>query len=151
MPVTPLKSLNMALFKTKAADQLIESNEKYVIGGHSLGSAMAARYANQSKNKNLKGIFFLAAYPDQKGRLDHKKLAALSITASRDGILNWQKYRQGQKYLPANTSYKSISGGNDGDFGSYGQQKGDKKAKISNARQQKIIARDLIKWLKNIK
>lgn len=84
----------MALFKTKAADQLIESNEKYVIGGHSLGSAMAARYANQSKNKNLKGIFFLAAYPDQKGRLDHKKLAALSITASRDGILNWQKYRK---------------------------------------------------------
>nr|WP_283593938.1 alpha/beta hydrolase [Lactobacillus gallinarum] len=51
----------------------------------------------------------------------------------------------------ANTSYKSISGGNDGDFGSYGQQKGDKKAKISNARQQKIIARDLIKWLKKIK
>ena len=30
-------------------------------------------------------------------------------------------------------------------------QKGDKKAKISNARQQKIIARDLIKWLKKIK
>lgn len=58
--------LNMALFKTKAADQLIDSNEKYVIGSHSLGGAMAASYANQSKNKNLQGV------------------------------LNWKKYREGK-------------------------------------------------------
>lgn len=143
--------LNMALFKTKAADQLIESNEKYVIGGHSLGGAMAARYANQNKSKNLQGIFFLAAYPDEKGRLDHKDLATLSITATRDGVLNWKKYHAGQKYLPADTTYESIAGGNHGGFGSYGQQKGDKKATISNAKQQEIIADDLIKWLKKIK
>lgn len=58
--------LNMALFKTKAADQLIDSNEKYVIGSHSLGGAMAASYANPSKNKNLQGV------------------------------LNWKKYREGK-------------------------------------------------------
>lgn len=142
--------LNMALFKIKAADQLIGSNEKYVVGGHSLGGAMAARYANQTKKKNMQGIFFLAAYPDEKGRLDHKDLAALSITATCDGVLNWKKYREGKKYLPANTTYDSIAGGNHGGFGSYGQQKGDKKATISNAKQQEIIADDLIKWLKKI-
>lgn len=143
--------LNMALFKTKAADQLIEAKQKYVISGHSLGSAMAARYANQSKNKNLQGVFFLAAYPDEKGRLDHKNLVALSITASRDGVLNRSKYRQGKKYLPRDTKYESIAGGNHGNFGSYGQQNGDRKATISNAKQQEIIANDLINWLKKIK
>ena len=143
--------LNMALFKTKAADQLVKANEKYVVGGHSLGGAMAARYANQSKNKNLQGVFFLGAYPDEKGRLDNKDLAVLSITASRDGVLNWQKYRTGKKYLPTNTTYESIAGGNHGSFGSYGHQKGDKKATISNAKQQEIIANDLIKWLKKIR
>ncbi|RVU70804.1 MULTISPECIES: alpha/beta hydrolase [Lactobacillus] len=143
--------LNMAFFKVKAADKVVNSNENYVVGGHSLGGAMAARYAHQSDNPHLKGIFFLGAYPDEKGRLDQKKLDVLSITASRDGVLNWSKYRQGKKYLPKTTEYYQIKGGNHGGFGSYGQQKGDRKATISNGRQQTIIAKKLIAWLRKIK
>lgn len=143
--------LNMALFNAKVADQLIEPNEKYVIGGHSLGGVMAARYAKKTKSKNIKGVFLLASYPDEKGSLNNKNISVLSITATRDGVLNWDKYNKSKKYLPVDTSYKSISGGNHGGFGSYGQQNGDKKATISNTKQQAIIANDLIKWLKKIK
>ncbi|MBP2057503.1 hypothetical protein J2Z60_000674 [Lactobacillus colini] len=141
--------LNMALLNINAAGSLVAKSEKYVIGGHSLGGAMAARYAH-NHNQQLKGIFFLASYPDQKGRLDTTKLAALSITGSRDGVLNWQKYNTNKRYLPKNTQYVTIAGANHGNFGSYGQQKGDKKATISNAQQQNEIAKQLVKWLENI-
>lgn len=143
--------LNMAFFKINAANSLVGKNHNYVIGGHSLGGAMATRYAHDNANKHLKGVFLLGAYADEKGRLDQKNLSVLSLTASRDGVLNWDKYRSNKKYLPQNTKYQTIKNGNHGNFGSYGQQKGDKKALISNQAQQKIIAQDLIAWLKTIK
>lgn len=141
--------LNMAFFKLNAAESLA-GNQNYVIGGHSLGGAMAARYAHNHHTKHLKGIFFLGAYADEKGRLDKTNLPVLSITASRDGVLNWTKYRQGKHYLPQKTSYQTIKGGNHGNFGSYGHQKGDRKATISNHQQQEIIAKLLVKWLQTI-
>lgn len=142
--------LNMAFFNMNAASSLVSEKEKYVIGGHSLGGAMAARYAHNHNGKNLKGVFFLGAYADEKGRLDKTDLAVLSLTGSRDGVLNWEKYNSDRQYLPKNTKYVTIQGGNHGNFGSYGQQKGDKKATISNVQQQKIIAKQLAEWLQSI-
>lgn len=142
--------LDMAVLKAKAADSMTGKKEKFVIGGHSMGGAMAARYASQSTKKKLKGIFFLAAYADQKGRLDDKTFPALSITASQDGVLNWKNYQKGKKYLPKSTTFVSIKGGNHAGFGSYGDQRGDKKASISNQKQQRLIAQALIKWLRKI-
>lgn len=143
--------LNMAFFKLKAADSVLSKNEQYVVGGHSLGGAMAARYAHQSTNRHLKGVFFLTAYADEKGRLDSKNYPALSITASRDGVLNWNHYNHDRQYLPKQTTYVTIKGGNHGGFGSYGCQKGDQSATISNQQQQKLVARNIIAWLAKIK
>lgn len=141
--------LNLAVLAPYQAKQVVD--EKYVIGGHSLGRAMAARYAAKADKTNLKGLFLLAAYADQKGRLDHSQLPVLSVTASQDGVLNWTNYHANKKYLPKDTTFSTISGGNHGGFGSYGHQKGDKTTKISNSEQQKQVAQILIKWLKTIK
>lgn len=142
--------LNLAVLAPNQAKQVVGPHEKYVIGGHSLGGAMAARYAAKADKTNLKGLFLLAAYADQKGRLDHSQLPVLSVTASQDGVLNWTNYHANKKYLPKDTTFSTISGGNHGGFGSYGHQKGDKTSKISNAEQQKQVAQILIKWLKTI-
>lgn len=143
--------LNLAIFDVNAADKLAGKGHNYVIGGHSLGGAMASRYAHSNNNRHLRGIFFLGAYADEKGRLDKTNLSVLSITANHDKVLNWQKYQANKKYLPENTSYQSIKGGNHGGFGSYGHQKGDGQATISNANQQKQIASLLIRWLNSVK
>ncbi|GAA3625623.1 hypothetical protein GCM10022297_00280 [Lactobacillus hamsteri] len=111
---------------------------------------MATRYANNIKNRHLKGIFFLGAYADEKGNLSNKNISALSIVASRDGVLNWDKYKANKKYLPADTKFEIIKGGNHGGFGSYGPQKGDRTATISNRMQQNMIAKRLIAWLNSI-
>lgn len=141
--------LNLAIFDLSAADKLHQQGQKFVIGGHSLGGAMASRYAHQNLKK-LQGVFFLAAYPDQKGRLDQTSLAVLSITASRDGVLNQEKYQKGKQYLPANAEYETVKGGNHAGFGDYGQQKGDRPATISKQTQQELIAKYLIKWLNKL-
>ena len=142
--------LNLAVLAPNQAKKVVGPHEQYVIGGHSLGGAMAARYAATADKKNLKGVFLLAAYADQKGRLDHSKLPVLSVTASRDGVLNWSHYEADKKYLPRDTTFTTISGGNHGGFGSYGHQQGDKVAHISNTTHQKQVAHLLIKWLKRI-
>lgn len=63
-------------------------------------------------------------------------------------VLNWKNYQKGKKYLPKSTTFVSIKGDNHAGFGSYGDQRGDKKATISNQKQQRLIAQALIKWLR---
>lgn len=142
--------LDLAILSGNKADKIKEdfSNRNYVIGGHSLGGVMASRYANQhSSDKHLKGIFFLASYPDEKGTLAKTTLPVLSLTASNDKVLNQKAYESAKEYLPEQTEYVSINGGNHGGFGSYGEQKGDGKAKITNEDQQTAITNTLINWL----
>lgn len=139
--------LNLAILAPKQARALVPAHQAYVIGGHSLGGVMAARWAHQHHPAALKGVFFFASYPDQKGRLDHTSLPVLSLTGSRDGVLNWPRFRTAQKYLPRETTKQTITGGNHAGFGAYGPQKGDRAATISNHAQQTAIAQALLKWL----
>ena len=137
--------LDLAVLKANIANQ-VSKNNGYVIGGHSLGGTMASRYAHNNP-KNLKGVFFLASYPEKKGDLRKTKVPVLSITASNDGVLKWKNYNKAKKLLPSNTLYEQIQGGNHAGFGSYGKQSGDKSASISNQKQQNIVSRLLINWL----
>lgn len=141
--------LDLAIINANAAKK-VQNGGPYIIGGHSLGGTMAARYASKNTDE-LKGVFFLGSYPEKKGNLRHIKEPVLSITASRDGVLNSDSYKESKKYLPKNTSFITINGGNHAGFGSYGKQSGDKSAEISNADQQKIVADLLIRWLDKIK
>ncbi|MQS88205.1 alpha/beta hydrolase [Companilactobacillus mishanensis] len=139
--------LDMAVLNANAARK-IQNNKDYIIGGHSLGGTMAARYAHNN-TKHLKGIFFLASYPEKKGNLRHTSAPVISITGTKDGVLDQKNYKTSKKYLPKTTDFEEIKGGNHAGFGSYGKQKGDNKAIISNKEQQNKVAQLLINWLNN--
>ncbi|MEG1486876.1 alpha/beta hydrolase [Lactococcus sp.] len=144
---------NLAILNPNQASSVIKANKlkNYVVGGHSLGGVIASRFAKKSEtDSSLKGIFFLASYPDKKGNLNNFKGEVLSIVGTQDNILNWSSYKKAKQYLPKETSYVTIEGGNHGGFGSYGSQKGDKKAKISNNQQQEEISQTLIDWLDKV-
>lgn len=145
--------LNLAVLGQNKAKQVVRSNHlsNYVIGGHSLGGVMASRFAAEQDNNAVKGVFFLASYPDKKGSLAKFKGQVLSLTGTVDGVLNWQAYDQAKKYLPEQTVFEEIKGGNHAGFGSYGEQKGDKPAQINNDEQQQEVADQLIDWIKTIK
>lgn len=142
--------LDLAVLAPNKADSVLKSSQRdYVIGGHSLGGVMASRYA-QNHQERLKGVFFLASYPDSKGSLRSTVLPVLSITASRDGVLDQAAYKKAKYNLPRNTKYVQINGGNHAGFGSYGPQKGDRTATISNQTQQRQVANHLIQWLRGV-
>lgn len=142
--------LDLAVLAPNRAAQVLDQTDRdYVIGGHSLGGVMASRFA-RSNSKRLQGVFFQASYPDQKGSLKKSHVSVLSLTASRDGVLDWDRYRTAKQYLPKNTVYQTIQGGNHAGFGSYGHQKGDRQATISNQKQQQQVARLLIAWLQQL-
>lgn len=141
---------DLAVFGKNKAEAIMNENdgEQFVIGGHSLGGVMAARYAHENK-ADLKGVFFLASYPDKKGSLKGSHLPVLSITATNDGVLNWKKYNENKKYLSNETTFLKIKGGNHAGFGSYGKQNGDRKASISKKAQTDETATAIINWLEN--
>lgn len=142
--------LDLAVLAPQRAQQVLAKNQRaYVIGGHSLGGVMASRFAREHQAR-LKGVFFLASYPDKKGRLQQLNLPVLSVTASHDGVLDWAAYRHAKKYLPDSTRYQQIKGGNHAGFGSYGAQKGDRTATISSQAQQQQTATLLIHWLRQL-
>lgn len=140
--------LDLAILNANAATK-VQKEQPYIIGGHSLGGTMAARYAH-NHSQHLRGVFFLASYPEEKGNLQGISQPVLSITASNDGVLNWQSYQKAKKLLPTDTKFVQINGGNHAGFGSYGHQSGDHKAKLSNTSQQKQVAKLLLQWLQHI-
>lgn len=141
--------VNLAVLGPEAAKPIIEGNpdQKFVLAGHSLGGVMASRYVAEHTEQNIVGMAFLASYPDSKGSLVERDIPVMSMTATDDGVLNWKNYEKNKVNLPKKTTYLSIKGGNHAGFGSYGKQKGDKNAAISNAKQQEEISKHLIDWL----
>ncbi|MCA5959504.1 alpha/beta hydrolase [Blautia sp. RD014234] len=111
---------HLAVFDSGAADRAIRDfpdMERWYIGGHSLGGAMASSYA-QKHEDSLKGLVLLAAYPTDT----LSALPVLSIYGSMDGVLNREKYKDSIKDAEI-CSEIIIQGANHAGFGNYGEQK----------------------------
>lgn len=145
-------TLNLAVTDKNKATTIIadEKIENYVIGGHSLGGVMASQFASESSNKQLKGVFLLASYTDEKNRLDNLPISVVSIIGSNDGLIDKEAYQNGKDYLPDSTLFHTIKGGNHAGFGDYGNQDGDKPASILPEEQQEKTVQLLTEWLRSI-
>jgi hypothetical protein len=75
----------------------------------------------------------------------------LSIIANRDGLATLDKIKAAAPYLPANTEWVEIDGGNHAQFGSYGPQNGDLEATISAAEQQRQIVLATLMFMSGIR
>ena len=140
--------LDLAILSPNKAEDIINKFKDintWAIGGHSLGGVMACDYA--AKNPKIKGIVLYASYP-QGDKLKDSDKKVLSIFGSLDGVANLEKVRKAA--LPEDADIVEITGGNHGQFGSYGEQSGDNKATISNETQISIAAEDTVKFLKNL-
>ncbi|MCP1184269.1 alpha/beta hydrolase [Paenibacillus sp. 1781tsa1] len=144
--------INLAIFGQNKANSFIEEHpdEAFVIGGHSLGGSFASRYAAEH-NEKLEGVFFLASYADEGGSLKNTDLSILQITGSDDGVLNWEDWENSKANIPEKTTYVSIEGGNHGQFGSYGMQKGDNQPAITEEEQLEEVVVALRNWMDKLK
>jgi hypothetical protein len=108
--------------------------KKWILLGHSLGGTAACSFLSESNNDNIKGLVLFASYPSKN--ISTIKTKILSIIGSQDCILNKCKYDESKKFLPIDTTYKIIEGGNHCQFGNYGFQCGDCVANIGYIKQQ---------------
>jgi hypothetical protein len=114
--------------------------EHWAVGGHSLGGAMAARFAFKDLNAT-DGLVLWAAYPASSDDLSGHDLAVASIFGTRDGLATQKEIDASRPLLPPGTTWVAIEGGNHAQFGWYGPQNGDNEATISREDQQaQVIA-----------
>ncbi len=130
---------NLAVFDTDAADNVLVELvgiDNWFIGGHSLGGAMASSYLEKT-DYEYRGLILLGAYP-----LGEVKVPMLAMAGSADGIINQEK-------LETIENPTIIQGGNHGNFGNYGSQKGDGKGTLSWEEQQNITVEAILKFINN--
>lgn len=142
--------LNLAILSYKKGESVLSeySNIKtWVIGGHSLGGTMAAKFA--SENNMIDGVVLLASYP-MGDELKNMGKEVLSIWGSKDGVVNFEKLINSKEKLPEDTNYVEIEGANHAQFGDYGDQKGDQTPIISREEQIDIAAKNIISFMNNI-
>jgi hypothetical protein len=123
--------------------------DRWVLGGHSLGGAMSAQYADGNPDR-LDGIAMWGAYPAEGNDLSGTDLLGLSVYASEDGLSTVEEIEETAAQMPPDTEFVLIDGGNHAGFGLYGDQDGDGEATIPAGEQQALTAAATIELLEAV-
>ena len=137
--------LRLAVLDVNAAEgvrELFPDITDWYIGGHSLGGSMAAGYLKS--HPELSGLVLLGSY----STYDVSGSRVLSIYGSHDGVMQGEKYEKYKTNLPEGFTEVIIEGGNHAYFGCYGEQTGDCRAEITNARQITLTAEIISEFIK---
>jgi len=143
---------NLAILSPERAQDIIDTYQGirvWVIGGHSLGGSMAARFA-RLHTREIQGLVLWASYPASSDDLSGSAFPVLSVNASRDGLATPAKIAAARVLLPPTTTYRPIEGGNHAQFGSYGAQMGDHTATIPAAEQWRLVVQATADFLAQV-
>jgi dienelactone hydrolase len=148
--IIPKMPFNLAVMNKRAAVKIIndyEDIDNWVIGGHSLGGAMAASLVFDEPEM-FKGLVLLAAYPPQNSNISSLDLHVTVVYGSLDQLATQSEIEESLPLLPLDTEMVLIEGGNHAQFGQYGTQTGDGVATIDPEEQQKIVIEAILNTLK---
>lgn len=125
--------------------------EKWVVGGHSRGGAIASRFAYNNTDR-LSGLILIGTSHPKEDAFDLSAtgLLVMKIYATQDGLASVSEVVDTGVYLPDNTIWVEIDGGNHAQFGYYGTQLGDKRAEISREKQQEITVSAILSMLNDV-
>jgi dienelactone hydrolase len=132
----PYLTLNLAVLDQQAAVAIIEARPdigRWVVVGHSLGGAMAARLVDLG---SVDGLVLWAAYPEGSLDLSGSGAEVASVYGTNDAIATPDEVLDAGPRLPATTRFVEVAGGNHAQFGWYGDQRGDGVATVSRQVQQ---------------
>ena len=138
---------HLAVFDVNAASGIQDDYpeiEKWYIGGHSLGGAMAASYLSDHV-ADYEGFILLGAYSTDD--LSTTDLKVLSVYGSEDKVLNREKYDNNKQNLPEGFREVVLKGGCHAYFGMYGAQDGDGTPTITNEEQIRLTADTIFEFV----
>lgn len=145
----PEMPINLAILNSDAYSEIREKypdDGKWVLMGHSLGGTSAIIHLSKAK-PDLDALVLLGSYGTESADISNFNLKVLSIVADRDKILSWDQFELNKKFLPADTLYETVIGGNHSGFGYYGFQRGDGEATIPKIEQHDQIFTIFKNWL----
>ncbi len=124
IPVMPLELAVISPNRASEVRTALEAGNvkiaKFIVGGHSLGGAMAAKYAFSNP---VDGLVLMGAYSVDD--LTGKSFKVLDLAAEHDGLATPENIKAGLDKLPSGSKVDIISGGVHAFFGRYGPQSGD--------------------------
>jgi hypothetical protein len=148
--VIPKMPLNLAFMGINRADDIradFPEIKSWVIGGHSLGGAMAAEYAKNNVD-GIEGLVMFAAYPANNEEFVNFPIPILTIIGSEDpGAPRQEAF---YKVIGDLGTRVMIEGGNHRQFADYRFQKGDGIATIPAEEQQKQIIAATVQFLDSL-
>ena len=136
--ILPLRFLQ---FHSNVANDIQEhfpNISNWVIGGHSVGGTMAAKYANNHRD-TVAGLIVWASYPSNSADYSAFDLPTTLIFGELDPRVNALSVSKRKHLLPDNTEYVQIEGGGHHQFGSYEIKPEEQQATIPRSAQQKQL------------
>jgi pimeloyl-ACP methyl ester carboxylesterase len=125
------------------------SERPIVIGGHSRGASIAARFAYRH-HPALAGLLMVGTTHPRDHDLSALTFPVMKVSGTRDCVADGDASRANQSLLPSHTAWVSIEGANHAQFGSYGSQLGDCRATLSRAEQQRELLGAMVSWLSGL-
>lgn len=108
----------------------------WIVSGHSLGAALACRVVKQAPGEVAAVVLIGTTHP-KRDNLSNLQIPVTKIYATQDGVAPEKRIRQFESFLPAQTRWVKIEGGNHSQFAHYGPQLMDGWATISREDQQR--------------
>jgi hypothetical protein len=127
------------------------SVRRWVLGGHSRGAAIASRFVSYNRGLFSGLILIGTSHPkDAEFDLSNSGLPVMKIYATHDGLASVPEVKETSKFLPDNTLWVRIEGGNHSQFGYTGTLLGDNHAEISLIEQQDLTISAVLSMLKDV-
>ncbi len=143
--IIPKMPLDLAITDVNRADR-IQSDysmiDTWVVGGHSLGGAAACRYVESSETD---GLLLHGSYCDVD--ISEQPISVLSVLGTEDQIINQEAEQTGRTLLPPDATIVEIEGMTHAQFGSYGTQRGDGTAAITDEDARDRLTETTHQWL----
>lgn len=140
----PRMPLRLAVLRPGRAAAVVEANpevDRWWLGGHSLGGAMAASHVGGSDPGTYEGLVLWAAYATEGAALaDRDDLVVVSISGSEDGLSTPADIQEGAALLPPSARFVELEGVSHAQFGTYGPQSGDGTPTVSAREARAAIA-----------
>lgn len=121
----------------------------WVIAGHSLGGALAARLARQNAD-SLAALVLVGTTHPKEDDLSFLPIPVTKVYASNDGVAPPERVLGNRELLPAHARWVEIRGGNHSQFGRYGHQLLDGEATISREQQEALTRAAILESLTEV-
>nr|WP_233265135.1 alpha/beta hydrolase [Halomarina oriensis] len=138
--------LNLAILDVDAASAVVDAHpdvDRWYVGGHSLGGAMACRYADANADE-LAGVVLLGAYCEADVR--DTDLDVLTVVGTRDSVVNRAAVERSRALVPDDARFVAVEGMNHTQVGVYSGQ-ADTDGTIPNVEARQRVATAVADWL----